>query len=83
MRFPKWVILALWKITDYKASRGEDYSQYMVGGICSVEFHLISLTSPVLSQYTTWLRHSGITPVEVEVGLHAPTVPTVPLLTCS
>ncbi|KAF8556149.1 glycoside hydrolase family 76 protein [Imleria badia] len=25
----QWVILALWKIGDYKASRGEDYSQYM------------------------------------------------------
>ncbi|KAF8550204.1 Six-hairpin glycosidase [Imleria badia] len=25
----QWVILALWKIRDYKASRGEDYSQYM------------------------------------------------------
>ncbi|KAG8213667.1 glycoside hydrolase family 76 protein [Butyriboletus roseoflavus] len=25
----QWVILALWKISDYKASRGESYSQYM------------------------------------------------------
>ncbi|KAF8556147.1 glycoside hydrolase family 76 protein [Imleria badia] len=25
----QWVMLALWKISDYKASRGKDYSQYM------------------------------------------------------
>ncbi|KAN0090859.1 glycoside hydrolase [Tylopilus felleus] len=25
----QWVILALWKISDYKASLGQDYSQYM------------------------------------------------------
>ena len=30
----KWVILALWKIRDYKASRDEDCSsQYMVRGV--------------------------------------------------
>jgi hypothetical protein len=29
----QWVILALWKISDYKASRGLDYSAYMVRGI--------------------------------------------------
>ena len=32
----QWVILAFWKISDYKASRGQDYSPYMVGDIYCV-----------------------------------------------
>lgn len=37
----QWVILALWKISDYKASRGLDCSAYMVRDIyCVSSFSL-------------------------------------------
>lgn len=30
LNVPKWIILALWKIADYKTARGQDGNAYIV-----------------------------------------------------
>jgi hypothetical protein len=66
----QWIVLALWKIADYKASRGKDNSAYLVSPLPPVAI-LAPTTSfrTALARSTTLSVVSGMISVGEEVSV--------------